>query len=671
MFNLAVLYDQGDVDLKIDVDKKKASEFYRQACENGSSDAMLFYGRKLKNGDGFDTDKKEAAQIYKMFADNGNNKAMNYGLMLFYGDGITQNKKTAAVYLKKSADLGNPKAMYKYGDMLFKSDGVPCDKELAAVYLKLAADHGNADAILMYVELRESEAPVYYEKFASRGFVPAMYNLGLLYLLGKGVQKNMKKAAHWLRIAADHGETDAMLNYGMMLFNGDGIKADKWEGRNYVMTAAEKGNKKAENIYNEKIKNLEDKLIDQSDSNDESDDHFTSPDLTQFSLAFRCLKSQILLDVAKFLHIKIMPKGDQENASIIWYDGLFSQAKYKKYPPYKHVNKIPGILHICYKSNLFKSLAGMSTKNPLEFQNIYPQTFILPEQIDKLRNYSHRPNNKSKMWVLKKDAQSKKGITLVKNLDDLEDIDKCTIQPFISPYLIDGHKFDIRVFVLITNLRPFTLFIYRDCFAYFCSSPFANPTLENRDSYVFKKTPSPGSTFKSIRSARSILRDISSRNKSIWKEIQRISALGVLSIYKQLREKAKEACQTNDKTYNIGIRSKIDPMHRFFNLLGIDFLIDSNKNPLLIGINDNPGMRAINDYDQHSKFDLIKSEMEFLSAIINDPKAEVRSWKKILPSKDISIQNITQNIMNEFGDPGSPLRKSRRRPSIQRISNDD
>lgn len=100
MFNLAVLYDGGDAGIKID--KKKASEFYRQACENGSSDAMLIYGRKLLRGDGFDTDKKEAARIYKMFAGKGNIKAMNnYGLMLFYGNGIDQNKEEAAVYFEK------------------------------------------------------------------------------------------------------------------------------------------------------------------------------------------------------------------------------------------------------------------------------------------------------------------------------------------------------------------------------------------------------------------------------------------------------------------------------------------------------------------------------------------------------------------------------------------
>lgn len=216
------------------------------------------------------------------------------------------------------------------------------------------------------------------------------------------------------------------------------------------------------------------------------------------------------------------------------------------------------------------------------------------------------------------------------------------------------------------------MFIYRDCFAYFCSSPFANPTLENRDSYVFKKKPSPGSTFMSIRSARNILRDISSRNKSIWKEIQRISALAVLSIYKQLRGKAIEACKINDEKYDIDDNSKINPLHRFFNLLGIDFLIDADKNPLIIGINDNPGMRAINDYDRHSKIELVKSEMNLIAAIIKNPKAEVRSWKKILPSKDISVKNIADNIMNEISDTESPLRRSMRRlPSISVISNDD
>lgn len=76
LFRLAVMYETGESGTKID--QKKAVEYYKQACEKGSSDAMLIYGRKLLKGQGIPPDKEEAAKVYKKFADDRKNmKAMN------------------------------------------------------------------------------------------------------------------------------------------------------------------------------------------------------------------------------------------------------------------------------------------------------------------------------------------------------------------------------------------------------------------------------------------------------------------------------------------------------------------------------------------------------------------------------------------------------------------
>ena len=42
----------------------------------------------------------------------------------------------------------------------------------------------------------------------------------------------------------------------------------------------------------------------------------------------------------------------------------------------------------------------------------------------------------------------------------------------ISPYLIDGHKFDLRIYFVITNLKPLTMYRYEEGIAYFCIEPF-------------------------------------------------------------------------------------------------------------------------------------------------------------------------------------------------------
>ena len=48
----------------------------------------------------------------------------------------------------------------------------------------------------------------------------AQYNLGRLYLHGKGAPKDAIQAARWLRLAANKGEHRAQALLGTMLFKG-------------------------------------------------------------------------------------------------------------------------------------------------------------------------------------------------------------------------------------------------------------------------------------------------------------------------------------------------------------------------------------------------------------------------------------------------------------------
>lgn len=96
MFRLALIYDLGESGIK--VDKKKAIDLYRMACENNNADAMLVYGKKLLK-----STKKKLLKFTKKFADMHNMKAMNnFGLMLLYGNGINKNEKLAEKILERS-----------------------------------------------------------------------------------------------------------------------------------------------------------------------------------------------------------------------------------------------------------------------------------------------------------------------------------------------------------------------------------------------------------------------------------------------------------------------------------------------------------------------------------------------------------------------------------------
>ena len=76
---------------------------------------------------------------------------------------------------------------------------------------------------------------------AERGDVVAQNNLGLMYLRGDGVPKDLKEAAKWFRKAAEQGNAMAQHSLGFMYGKGDGVPEDLKEATKWFRKAAEQG----------------------------------------------------------------------------------------------------------------------------------------------------------------------------------------------------------------------------------------------------------------------------------------------------------------------------------------------------------------------------------------------------------------------------------------------
>lgn len=55
----------------------------------------------------------------------------------------------------------------------------------------------------------------------------------------------------------------------------------------------------------------------------------------------------------------------------------------------------------------------------------------------------------------------------------------------LQPFVLDGFKFDLRIYVLVTRCDPLRIFVYKDGLARFATVKYVEPTASNVVSIEF------------------------------------------------------------------------------------------------------------------------------------------------------------------------------------------
>ena len=68
-----------------------------------------------------------------------------------------------------------------------------------------------------------------------------------------------------------------------------------------------------------------------------------------------------------------------------------------------------------------------------------------------------------------------RGIYIVNSLRDVVKNEACVISRYLdNPLLIQGHKFDLRLYVVVTCYDPLRVYIYREGLVRFASEKYQN-----------------------------------------------------------------------------------------------------------------------------------------------------------------------------------------------------
>ncbi|SBT34050.1 tubulin--tyrosine ligase, putative [Plasmodium ovale wallikeri] len=309
---------------------------------------------------------------------------------------------------------------------------------------------------------------------------------------------------------------------------------------------------------------------------------------------------------------------DSIDWDVIWIDTSISDDRFRKLKKFQKINHFIGMKGITRKDELCKNLKKMKKNFPQSY-NFFPLTWILPNEISDFKNYFKKKSG-SKTYIVKlKNSCQGKGIYLTKSLNNIHKYESCVIQKYIhKPLLINGLKFDIRLYVLVTGCDPLRIFLHEDGLVRFSIEKYKLPKSKNLKQVNMHLT-NFSINKKSVKFENSLNPDdATTGHKRSWKVfLQKLKEEGLPmdSIMKRIEHMiVKTICsiQPELKHYYNSAHISDYSNSMCFEILGFDILLDYKLKPWLLEVNHSPSFGTCSLVDEKVKYAVIRDTLNLL-----------------------------------------------------------
>lgn len=192
----------------------------------------------------------------------------------------------------------------------------------------------------------------------------------------------------------------------------------------------------------------------------------------------------------KILKWKLSYEQESMEWDLYWTDEAVQPEQLSKMQPFQKINHFPGMFSLARKNHLGRNLMKMKKQFPIQYK-FFPQTWLLPaEYIDFKSQFDKTQKGKTKTFIVKPEALSQgKGIFLTRSLEDINPVEHYVVQRYLhKPLLIEGLKFDLRIYVLLAGCDPLRIFVYDEGLARFATEEYESPSKENMDNLCMHLT---------------------------------------------------------------------------------------------------------------------------------------------------------------------------------------
>ena len=274
---------------------------------------------------------------------------------------------------------------------------------------------------------------------------------------------------------------------------------------------------------------------------------------------------------------------------------------------WQRVNRFPDSKPLTRKDSLKRNLQRYSAL-PGDLGaafNCFPETFNLPKDykdfLAEFNRVEDEEEGTENIWIMKPVGSSRgRGIFLVSDLNDVTYSEDMVVQRYIhNPLLIDGFKFDLRLYVCVLSFQPLEAYMHHLGFARYSSAEYTCDKESLVNNYIHL-------TNSSINNARSM--NAKSGSKQSLEELWTV-----------LAAKGIEREPIWQRICEVVLRSLFCVVEQMghhpncFELFGYDVLIDADLNAHLIEVNSSPALTRQNPLDHEIKGTVITDTIRLVT----------------------------------------------------------
>ncbi|XP_036054208.1 tubulin polyglutamylase TTLL6 [Onychomys torridus] len=313
---------------------------------------------------------------------------------------------------------------------------------------------------------------------------------------------------------------------------------------------------------------------------------------------------------------------------------------------YQKINHFPGMSEICRKDLLARNMSRMLKLFPKDF-HFFPRTWCLPADWGDLQTYSR--SRKNKTYICKPDSGCQgKGIFITRTVKEIKPGEDMICQLYISkPFIIDGFKFDLRVYVLVTSCDPLRVFVYNEGLTRFATTSYSNPCADNLDEICMHLT-----NYSINKHSSNFIQDAHSGSKrklSTFNSYMKLHGYDVEQIWRAIEDVIIKTLISAHPVIKHNYHTCF-PSHTLisacFEILGFDILLDRKLKPWLLEVNHSPSFSTDSKLDKEVKDSLLYDALVLINLGSCDKKKvleEERQRGRFLqqcPSREMRMEEV-------------------------------